>query len=37
MYIRRTEKYQQMREYVNEKQWRPYLAREAKERGHCVE
>ena len=30
----RREKYQQMRELLNEKQWRQYLALEAKERGN---
>jgi hypothetical protein len=32
----RTEKYQQMRELLNEKQWRQFLALEAKERGNIV-
>ena len=32
----RTEKYQQMRELLNEKQWRQFLALEAKERGSIV-
>ena len=33
MQVERREKYQQMRELLNEKQWRQYLALEAKERG----
>ncbi len=37
MTIHRTEKYQQMRELLNEKQWRQYLALEAKERGNIAE
>jgi Rhodopirellula transposase DDE domain len=32
----RTEKYQQMHELLNEKQWRQFLALEAKERGNLV-
>src|SRR5436309_16101066 len=32
----RTEKYQQMRQLLNEKQWRQFLALEAKERGNIV-
>ena len=32
----RTEKYQQMHELLNEKQWRQFLALEAKERGNIV-
>lgn len=32
----RTEKYQQMRQLLNEKQWRQFLALEAKERGNLV-
>src|SRR5258708_20389092 len=32
----RTEKYQQMRHLLNEKQWRQFLALEAKERGNIV-
>jgi hypothetical protein len=32
----RTEKYQQMRELLNEKQWRQFLALEARERGNIV-
>src|SRR3984893_7597584 len=32
----RTEKYQQMRELLNEKQWRQFLALEAKERGNIL-
>jgi hypothetical protein len=32
----RTEKYQQMREMLNEKQWRQFLALEAKERGNIL-
>ncbi len=33
MQVDRREKYQQMRTLLNEKQWRQYLALEAKERG----
>jgi hypothetical protein len=33
---KRTEKYQQMRQLLNEKQWRQFLALEAKERGNIV-
>ncbi len=33
MHTNRTEKYEQMREMLNEKQWRQYLALEAQERG----
>lgn len=33
----RTEKYEQMREMLNEKQWRQYLALEAKERGSVMQ
>ena len=33
MQVDRKAKYQQMRGLLNEKQWRPYLALEAKERG----
>jgi hypothetical protein len=32
----RTEKYQQMRQLLNEKQWRQFLALEAKERGNIL-
>src|SRR5438132_4336343 len=32
----RTEKYQQMQEMLNEKQWRQFLALEAKERGNIL-
>src|SRR2546425_13150880 len=32
----RTEKYQQMHEMLNEKQWRQFLALEAKERGNIL-
>ena len=32
----RREKYQQMRQLLNEKQWRQFLALEAKERGNIV-
>ncbi len=32
----RTEKYQQMHEMLNEKQWRQFLALEAKERGNII-
>ena len=32
----RREKYQQMRHLLNEKQWRQFLALEAKERGNLV-
>src|SRR2546421_3805029 len=32
----RTEKYQQMRQLLNEKQWRQFLALEAKERRNIV-
>src|SRR2546422_4587126 len=32
----RTEKYQQMHHLLNEKQWRQFLALEAKERGNLV-
>src|SRR5437899_13004427 len=32
----RREKYQQMRQRLNEKQWRQFLALEAKERGNLV-
>ena len=32
----RTEKYQQMRQLLNEKQWRQFLALEAKERGNLL-
>ena len=37
MQVNRTEKYQQMRELLNEKQWRQYLALEAKERGNLAQ
>jgi hypothetical protein len=33
---KRTEKYQQMRKMLNEKQWRQFLALEAKERGNIL-
>ena len=33
----RTEKYQQMRQLLNEKQWRQFLALEAQERGNIVQ
>jgi len=33
----RTEKYQQMRQLLNEKQWRQFLALEAKERGSVIQ
>src|SRR5260370_40563916 len=33
----RTEKYQQMHQLLNEKQWRQFLALEAKERGNLVQ
>src|SRR3989442_1425616 len=33
----RTEKYERMREMLNEKQWRHYLALEAKERGSVMQ
>src|SRR6266567_1281552 len=33
----RTEKYEQMRELLNEKQWRQYLALEAGERGSVIQ
>jgi DNA-binding phage protein len=35
--LTREQKYAQMRESLNEKQWRQYLAREAKERGNMAE
>lgn len=35
--VNRTEKYQQMRDLLNEKQWRQYLALEAKERGNLAQ
>jgi hypothetical protein len=37
MQVSRTEKYQQMRELLNEKQWRHYLALEAQERGSAAQ
>ena len=37
MQVNRTEKYQQMHELLNEKQWRQYLALEAKERGNLAQ
>jgi transposase len=37
MQASRTEKYQQMREMLNEKQWRHYLALEAQERGSVAQ
>jgi hypothetical protein len=35
--VSREQKYQQMRETLNEKQWRQYLAVQAKERGTIAE
>lgn len=37
MQASRTDKYEQMREMLNEKQWRHYLALEAKERGSVMQ
>ncbi|GAC1389760.1 MAG: hypothetical protein NVS4B11_12140 [Ktedonobacteraceae bacterium] len=37
MQVSRTEKYERMRELLNEKQWRHYLALEAQERGSVVQ
>src|SRR5258708_5088975 len=37
MQVNRREKYQQMREMLNEKQWRHYLALEAQERGSVAQ
>ena len=37
MQVSRTEKYQQMRELLNEKQWRHYLALSAQERGSVAQ
>jgi hypothetical protein len=37
MQVDRREKYQQMREMLNEKQWRHYLALEAQERESVVQ
>src|SRR5260370_35108960 len=37
MQANRTEKYQQLREMLNEKQWRHYLALEAQERGSVAQ
>jgi transposase len=37
MQVDRRDKYQQMRELLNEKQWRQYLALEAKERGSVAQ
>lgn len=37
MQVSRTEKYERMRELLNEKQWRHYLALEAQERGSVAQ
>ncbi len=37
MQVRRTEKYERMRQMLNEKQWRHYLALEAQERGSVAQ
>src|SRR6266699_3000777 len=37
MQVNRTEKYERMREMLNEKQWRHYLALEAQERGSVMQ
>jgi hypothetical protein len=37
MQVNRTEKYECMREMLNEKQWRHYLALEAQERGSVAQ
>src|SRR6266849_4215023 len=37
MQIGRTEKYEQMRTLLNEKQWRQFLALEAQERGNIAQ
>lgn len=37
MQVSRTEKYERMRELLNEKQWRHYLALEAQEHGSVAQ
>lgn len=37
MQVSRTEKYERMRQMLNEKQWRHYLALEAQERGSVAQ
>jgi hypothetical protein len=37
MQVNRTEKYERMRQMLNEKQWRPYLALQAQERGSVAQ